>query len=100
MRAAGLEIIGEPILQSEAVLIRRTAAPEDTAVGHVVRAFTMYAAMACLAGERRDGSLKRAVEDVKKAVSDPSVQEPAMHPKPQKPVVDPKPQKPVPVPDL
>ncbi|MEJ0011805.1 MAG: beta-L-arabinofuranosidase domain-containing protein [Bauldia sp.] len=35
---------------------------EDTAVGHVTRAFTMYAAMACLAGERRDGSLQRAVE--------------------------------------
>ncbi len=35
---------------------------EDTAIGHVVRALTMYAAMACLAGERRDGSLQRAVE--------------------------------------
>jgi ATP phosphoribosyltransferase len=37
LRAAGLEIIGEPILQSEAVLIRRSGAPEDTAVGQLVR---------------------------------------------------------------
>jgi DUF1680 family protein len=35
---------------------------EDTAVGSVTGAFTMYAAMAWLASERRDGALKRAVE--------------------------------------
>jgi DUF1680 family protein len=35
---------------------------EDTAVGSVVGAFTMYAAMAWLAGVRRDGALMRAVE--------------------------------------
>jgi DUF1680 family protein len=35
---------------------------EDAAVGHIGRAFRLYAAMACLAAERRDGSLKRAVE--------------------------------------
>lgn len=37
LRAAGLEIIGEPILQSEAVLIRRADAPEDAAVAQLVR---------------------------------------------------------------
>ena len=37
LRAAGLEIIGEPILESEAVLIRRRGAPEDPAVGQLVR---------------------------------------------------------------
>lgn len=35
---------------------------EDAAVGHIVRAFRLYSAMACLAAERRDGSLKRVVE--------------------------------------
>ena len=37
LRAAGLEIIGEPILQSEAVLVRRSGAPEDEAVAQLVR---------------------------------------------------------------
>ncbi len=37
---------------------------EDNAVGHVARAMAMYSAMACLAGERRDGSLQRAVESL------------------------------------
>ncbi|HVY19669.1 MAG TPA: beta-L-arabinofuranosidase domain-containing protein [Bauldia sp.] len=35
---------------------------EDAAVGHVVRAFALYAGMTCMASERRDGALKRAVE--------------------------------------
>jgi ATP phosphoribosyltransferase len=37
LRAAGLEVIGEPILRSEAVLIRRQGAPEDAAVEQFVR---------------------------------------------------------------
>ena len=37
LRAAGLEIIGEPILESEAVLIRRSDAPADAAVEQLVR---------------------------------------------------------------
>lgn len=37
LRAAGLEIIGEPILTSEAVLIRRRGAPQDDAVAQLVR---------------------------------------------------------------
>src|SRR6478735_10222678 len=37
LRAAGLELLGEPILHSEAVLIRRTGAPDDTAVSQLVR---------------------------------------------------------------
>jgi ATP phosphoribosyltransferase len=37
LRQAGLEIVGEPILQSEAVLVRRTGAPELPAVDQMVR---------------------------------------------------------------
>jgi ATP phosphoribosyltransferase len=37
LRAAGLEIFGEPILRSEAVLVRRSGAPQDDAVGVLVR---------------------------------------------------------------
>jgi DUF1680 family protein len=37
---------------------------EDAAVGHVARAFALYAGMTCLASERRDGALKRAVESI------------------------------------
>lgn len=37
LRAAGLEIFGEPILRSEAVLIRRAGAPPDDAVDVLVR---------------------------------------------------------------
>ncbi len=37
LRAAGLEVFGDPILQSEAVLVRRTGAPEDPAVGVLTR---------------------------------------------------------------
>jgi ATP phosphoribosyltransferase len=37
LRAAGLEVFGEPILQSEAVLIRRNDAEPDAAVGVLVR---------------------------------------------------------------
>ena len=37
LRAAGLELFGEPILRSEAVLVRRRGAPESTAVGVLVR---------------------------------------------------------------
>ncbi len=37
LRQAGLEIVGEPILVSEAVLIRRSDAPEHPAVGQLVR---------------------------------------------------------------
>lgn len=37
LRAAGLEVFGEPILRSEAVLIRRTGAGEDDGVGILVR---------------------------------------------------------------
>jgi ATP phosphoribosyltransferase len=37
LRQAGLEIVGEPILESEAVLVRRTGAPSTTAVQQLVR---------------------------------------------------------------
>ena len=37
LRQAGLEIVGEPILESEAVLVRRTGAPSTTAVDQLVR---------------------------------------------------------------
>lgn len=37
LRQAGLEIIGEPILRSEAVLIRRVGAPDDEQVDQLVR---------------------------------------------------------------
>jgi ATP phosphoribosyltransferase len=37
LRQAGLEIVGEPILRSEAVLIRRTGAPDDAQVDQIVR---------------------------------------------------------------
>ena len=37
LRAAGLEIIGEPILQSEAVLVRQSGAPALEAVAQLVR---------------------------------------------------------------
>jgi ATP phosphoribosyltransferase len=37
LRAAGLEVFGEPILESEAVLVRRTDAPDDPAVGVLTR---------------------------------------------------------------
>jgi ATP phosphoribosyltransferase len=37
LRQAGLEVIGEPILRSEAVLIRRVGAPDDEQVDQLVR---------------------------------------------------------------
>lgn len=37
LRAAGLEVFGEPILRSEAVLIRRTGAPPDAGADVLVR---------------------------------------------------------------
>jgi ATP phosphoribosyltransferase len=37
LRQAGLEIVGDPILHSEAVLIRRTGAPEDAQVEQLLR---------------------------------------------------------------
>ena len=37
LRAAGLEVFGEPILQSEAVLVRRAGAPDNPAVGVLTR---------------------------------------------------------------
>ena len=37
LRAAGLEVFGEPILQSEAVLVRRAGAEENPAVGVLTR---------------------------------------------------------------
>ena len=37
LRGQGLEVFGEPILESEAVLIRRRDAPEDPAVAVIVR---------------------------------------------------------------
>jgi ATP phosphoribosyltransferase len=37
LRQAGLEVVGEPILESEAVLIRRTGAPSTPAVEQLVR---------------------------------------------------------------
>ena len=37
LRAAGLEVFGEPILRSEAVLVRRTGAAQDDAVDVLVR---------------------------------------------------------------
>ena len=37
LRAAGLEVIGEPMLESEAVLVRRPGAPADAAVDQLVR---------------------------------------------------------------
>lgn len=37
LRAAGLRIIGDPMLKSEAVLVRRQGAPADTAVEQLVR---------------------------------------------------------------
>jgi ATP phosphoribosyltransferase len=37
LRQAGLEIVGEPILESEAVLVRRVGAPPSTAVEQLVR---------------------------------------------------------------
>jgi ATP phosphoribosyltransferase len=37
LRQAGLVVIGEPILRSEAVLIRRVAAPEEPAFGQLLR---------------------------------------------------------------
>ena len=37
LRQAGLEIVGEPILESEAVLVRRTGAPSTSAVDQLVR---------------------------------------------------------------
>jgi ATP phosphoribosyltransferase len=37
LRQAGLEIVGEPILESEAVLVRRTGEPAMPAVDQLVR---------------------------------------------------------------
>ncbi len=37
LRAAGLEIFGEPIMRSEATLVRRAGAPADPAVDVLVR---------------------------------------------------------------
>ncbi|WP_369052222.1 MULTISPECIES: ATP phosphoribosyltransferase [Kineococcus] len=37
LRAAGLEVFGEPVMRSEAVLVRRTGAPADPAVDVLVR---------------------------------------------------------------
>jgi ATP phosphoribosyltransferase len=37
LRQAGLEVVGEPILRSEAVLIRRVGAPDDEQVEQLVR---------------------------------------------------------------
>jgi ATP phosphoribosyltransferase len=37
LRQAGLEIVGEPILESEAVLVRRSGAADSPAVGQLVR---------------------------------------------------------------
>ncbi|MEX1162297.1 MAG: ATP phosphoribosyltransferase [Nitriliruptor sp.] len=37
LRQAGLEVVGDPILRSEAVLIRRTGAPDDPQVEQLVR---------------------------------------------------------------
>jgi ATP phosphoribosyltransferase len=37
LRAAGLEVFGDPILESEAVLVRRSDAPDDPAVGVLSR---------------------------------------------------------------
>jgi ATP phosphoribosyltransferase len=37
LRQAGLEIVGDPILRSEAVLIRRNGAPDDEQVDQIVR---------------------------------------------------------------
>ncbi|MDQ3454180.1 MAG: ATP phosphoribosyltransferase [Actinomycetota bacterium] len=37
LRQAGLETFGEPVLRSEAVLIRRSGAPDDPAVSQLVR---------------------------------------------------------------
>jgi ATP phosphoribosyltransferase len=37
LRQAGLEIVGEPILESEAVLVRRTGVPSTSAVDQLVR---------------------------------------------------------------
>jgi ATP phosphoribosyltransferase len=37
LRQAGLVVIGEPILRSEAVLVRRAAAPEEPAFGQLLR---------------------------------------------------------------
>ncbi|GAB3596455.1 ATP phosphoribosyltransferase [Angustibacter peucedani] len=37
LRQAGLEVFGEPVLESEAVLVRRTGAAEDPAVGVLTR---------------------------------------------------------------
>jgi len=37
LRQAGLEVVGEPILESEAVLVRRTGAPESAAVAQLAR---------------------------------------------------------------
>jgi ATP phosphoribosyltransferase len=37
LRQAGLEVVGEPILESEAVLVRRTGAPESPAVEQLAR---------------------------------------------------------------
>jgi ATP phosphoribosyltransferase len=37
LRQAGLEVVGEPILESEAVLVQRTGAAESPAVAQLVR---------------------------------------------------------------
>ena len=37
LKQAGLELIGEPILESEAVLIRRTSAPTEAGLDQLVR---------------------------------------------------------------
>jgi ATP phosphoribosyltransferase len=37
LRQAGLEVVGEPILESEAVLVRRTGVPSTSAVDQLVR---------------------------------------------------------------
>jgi ATP phosphoribosyltransferase len=37
LRGQGLEVFGDPILESEAILVRRRGAPEDPAVGVLVR---------------------------------------------------------------
>lgn len=37
LRAAGLEVFGDPVLESEAVLVRRTGAADDPAVGVLTR---------------------------------------------------------------
>lgn len=62
--------------------------------------FSTYQIMFIIAGSTSLRAIRKAVEDVKSVVRDPSALPPVIAPKPQKPISTPKPQKPVDIPTL